>query len=487
MLRLHIIWQHYKELFQGRTLHSRIFSLILAVFIFAGISSPKFALEENKKYDFYGKDGQNFKGAIFVREEKDTYIIRMYFTDQEIRIFKKDLKGEPTLSDTKAPFVNLKPEPGSTLNTISVINLNYSEPVVLADRMENYRLEGSGRNKLSLVAVKKVNEKEFILNIGGQPGHGKLTLYIDNIRDTSGNHLKINSFNYELDTISPELQSQPPNGSRLKNLHKIILKFSKPMKGLAKKSNYFLQGNGLGDLKLKETTIIDPRTIQLDLEGKPGDGKVNLQWKNITDKSGNSPTSSSISYECGSKYPAYYYSWSNSSTNPGGKGKFEKHVISLRSSLSMVSGSYSNFFSNIWSGGARWEYTMDYLFSRIPSLNNNPLAPGSVVEIDYQYFPGEKRTMSGFIPGFGLIWYISFFPQKTGRLALSFSYGFTFLSIKGRTFDGNLNVNHVAVELGYQFLISPIIFGIFLRQNIILDSGGSIFSKCIGIKLGYTF
>lgn len=71
--------------------------------LLAGLSLPcalvaEAALVPGEKYDFFCRDGQNFRNAEFVREEKSGYRIKLPFSNEEKTISRDDLILEPRLA-----------------------------------------------------------------------------------------------------------------------------------------------------------------------------------------------------------------------------------------------------------------------------------------------------------------------------------------------------------------------------------------------------
>lgn len=193
-------------------------------------------------------------------------------------------------ADTTPPRYTASPLPGSAVNLVKEIDLQFSEPVIGADKAGNYGISGTGTEKLSLVSVSNLQENTYRLKFDGALQNGKFILHPRNISDAAGNPLATGMLEYLADITPPEVQKISPRADTpLRELTEIELQFSEPVTGAENTQNYSLSGEGAMALGIASATALPGNKVRLAMRGQPGEGKLTLHWQNITDRAGNLP------------------------------------------------------------------------------------------------------------------------------------------------------------------------------------------------------
>lgn len=106
---------------------------------------------------------------------------------EEVFTYQMDLTG---------PTVVATPTSGSKVDSLTQIDLQYSETVIGADVLNNYSLSGSGIGTLALSSVTEIGVNKYRLTLTGAPGDSQIVLTISNVYDGVGNALSGNTINY---------------------------------------------------------------------------------------------------------------------------------------------------------------------------------------------------------------------------------------------------------------------------------------------------
>ncbi|MCB1201261.1 MAG: hypothetical protein KDK41_11505 [Leptospiraceae bacterium] len=261
--------------------------------IFNLLLMPKLtATEPGQKYDFFCKDGQHFRGAELVTETEDAYIIKLFYSDQEKKIFKSELIKPPQPLDTIPPRFVTTPKSNSTLNSLPTLLIEYSEEVLFADKIENYLLTLPARNSLAIREITRESATGYRLYFSGEAGNGAFAIELQNITDLSGNALVLNKIIFEFDKRSSRITYMPDQDSVINTLANIELTFEKEMQGIDNLQNYVLGGQGAQLLKLKKVEAMTGKTAVLFFDGDVSNGEIKLSLENITDITGNTPENS---------------------------------------------------------------------------------------------------------------------------------------------------------------------------------------------------
>lgn len=209
-------------------------------------------------------------------------------------------------ADTTPPRYKTSLPPGSVVNAIKEIDLEFSEPVVGADRPEKYALSGEGAEKLTIAAVTALQGNVYRVSLSGTLKNGRIVLQLKNISDPAGNPLATGAMEYLADINPPELQKiSPAAGATLRALSEIELQFSEPVTGADNAQNYLLSGEGLGSLSITAAQKMPGNKVRLTLKGKPGEGKLSLRWNNLSDRAQNQPTTQAVDFRLDSHGPVF--------------------------------------------------------------------------------------------------------------------------------------------------------------------------------------
>lgn len=278
----------------------KYFGILLLISLWA---SGLWGLTPGQKYDFFCKDGQHFRGAVFVRETKTSYIIKIYYSDQEKTILKSELVKPPQPLDTVAPDFETDP-PAGLVNNVSVIFVKYSEEMLFAERAQNYKLSGTAKNTLAIQSVTRQPNNTYKLSLNGEAADGLLRLSLAGITDLSGNALRTNSVQYTLDVTAPECLSDLKPDSSIGKLDILTLKCSEAVQGLQKPENYLISGAGKGTLTLEKVIVKDNTVAQIYFTGTLQPGPVQITLQNITDQAGNAAHTKALQFQADPLPPA---------------------------------------------------------------------------------------------------------------------------------------------------------------------------------------
>ncbi len=224
-----------------------------------------------------------------------------------------DAAGNPLRIDTLEYPADITPPrytasllPGSYVNAINEIDLEFSEPVVGAEKRENYAISGEGAEQLLIAAVTPLKEHSYRITFSGVVRNGKIALKLQNIADVAGNPLAAGILEYLTDTTPPELQKiSPAAGATLRELREIELQFSEPVTGADNTQNYLLSGEALGSLRITSATRLPGNRVRLALAGLGGEGRISLRWQGISDRAKNAPARQGVDFRLDSRSPVF--------------------------------------------------------------------------------------------------------------------------------------------------------------------------------------
>ncbi len=200
-------------------------------------------------------------------------------------------------NDLDNPYItDIYPPEGSTLNSLEYIDVTYSEPVLGADILDNYTLNGSGLGSVSINDITKLSDNKYRISLSGSPSDSEVTLTINNITDLNENLLSEEVFTYQMDLTGPSVVATPTNGSKVDSLTQIDIQYSESVMGADILSNYSLSGPGIGTLVLSSITEIGANKYRLTLTGTPGYSQIVLTISNVYDGVGNALTGNTITY-----------------------------------------------------------------------------------------------------------------------------------------------------------------------------------------------
>lgn len=200
-------------------------------------------------------------------------------------------------NDSENPYISdIYPPEGSTLNSLEYIDVTYSEPVLGADVLNNYTLNGSGLGSLSISNITNLSDNKYRISLSGSPSDGEVTLTINNITDLNENLLSEEVFTYQIDLTGPTVLATPTSGSKVDSLTQIDLQYSETVIGADVLNNYSLSGSGIGTLALSSVTEIGVNKYRLTLTGVPGDSQIMLTISNVYDGVGNALSGNTINY-----------------------------------------------------------------------------------------------------------------------------------------------------------------------------------------------
>jgi len=200
-------------------------------------------------------------------------------------------------NDSENPYIiDIYPPEGSTLNSLEYIDVTYSEPVLGADVLDNYTLNGSGLGSLSIRDITNLSDNKYRISLSGSPSDGEVTLTINNITDLNENLLSEEVFTYQMDLTGPTVVATPTSGSKVDSLTQIDLQYSETVIGADVLNNYSLSGSGIGTLALSSVTEIGVNKYRLTLTGAPGDSQIVLTISNVYDGVGNALSGNTINY-----------------------------------------------------------------------------------------------------------------------------------------------------------------------------------------------
>lgn len=199
------------------------------------------------------------------------------------------------IGDTIKPLFTVTPEPGVVLRELKTLEIKFSEPVVGAEKPENYSFVGSAGD-LRVQEIRQTPEGVYQLILGGSLLSGKVYLKITNVTDAAGNELAKNSITYELDGVAPRVVASPQPDMPVAGLTKIELTFSKLINGADDPKNIALEGEGVGDLKIRSIRKLKGQRYLLLLSGAPRDGDLLLRMRGISDAVGNPLQNNTIQF-----------------------------------------------------------------------------------------------------------------------------------------------------------------------------------------------
>jgi len=256
-------------------------------------ASSAFALESGKKYNFRFKDGQHLRNATLLEETKKSYRVKIDYLDEEKIVEKKDLKELPVIAHT----LSAQPASGSQLKGLERIILDFAEPVLGADKIENYLLSGEGKGSLTFAGVKQLTKLRYELLLQGRAANGELAIKLLNITDNVGAALSDDGLVYKLDVILPTWVSTPSENSTLNEFKQLTIQYSETVSLGDRLKNYALSGPGAKHLKLISVKSMGDNTYALRLGGKPTQGKVIISIKNVYDSVGNPLAKNELGFE----------------------------------------------------------------------------------------------------------------------------------------------------------------------------------------------
>ncbi len=91
---------------------------------------------------------------------------------------------------------SVTPADGSKVDTLTQIDIVYSDAVIGADEAGNYILSGSGLGTLAVTAVQAAGTNTYRILLSGTPGDGSIALTIQNVSGTENNALAENTVSY---------------------------------------------------------------------------------------------------------------------------------------------------------------------------------------------------------------------------------------------------------------------------------------------------
>ena len=104
-------------------------------------------------------------------------------------------------TDTTLPNLISNPLNGSTVRSLSTIELIFSEAVAGAELKSNFDISGAGKNTLAIDRIEKLSDSKFRISLTGTPGDGEITFNLSGIQDKVGNLLENSSLNYKGDGL----------------------------------------------------------------------------------------------------------------------------------------------------------------------------------------------------------------------------------------------------------------------------------------------
>jgi hypothetical protein len=208
--------------------------------------------------------------------------------------------------DTTAPLVTATPSMAYVRPQLENITLDFSEPVVGANKVAAYSLSGNGAGNLRIAKVTSVGDRSVALTLTGNPADGKVSLQISGVTDAVGNPLRVSGIEYAFDVTSPEMiYVTPTRVTAVRSMEQIEIEFSEPIAGAYDAQHFTMSGPGSGTLKIKSVEMVSETRCRLMIEGSAADGDINIEFHEIADFAGNVPTQRRITFLADTQRPDF--------------------------------------------------------------------------------------------------------------------------------------------------------------------------------------
>lgn len=205
-------------------------------------------------------------------------------------------EGISFIADTTAPRMDSDPQESQRLNSLTEIQLGFSEPVLGADLPQTYRLHGQGAGSLQITGIEPLAQNQVKIRFSGKPGNGQVELRLEGVTDLAGNSLSTNRLTYESDTTAPVYSVSPASGAVAKEFSGIEVTYSEPVAGANDAGRYALSGEGVGSLRVDRVEKLSDNKYRVMLNGTPQSGDIRFSINNIADLAGNALAEKSIVY-----------------------------------------------------------------------------------------------------------------------------------------------------------------------------------------------
>ncbi len=200
-----------------------------------------------------------------------------------------DVAGNPltqyvgTLTaDVTAPFVvSTVPTAGAIISSLSQYVVDFSEPIdPLSVQTTDLVISGAGSGGLGVTGITIVDQDTVTFLLSGALANGPLTLSLlaGAVTDLTGNPSLADSRTFTVDVNPPRvLSTTPATGSVVLGFPTYVVDFSKPINPASvQTTDLQLSGPGLGTLIVDSFLLLDADTIQFNLTGTLGTGRLNL-------------------------------------------------------------------------------------------------------------------------------------------------------------------------------------------------------------------
>jgi ELWxxDGT repeat protein len=181
----------------------------------------------------------------------------------------RDLAGNPLfgnaltyMMDITQPSTTASPAAGSPINSITQMDITFSEIVTGADNLANYSLSGAGVGTLSISAVVLVSGTTYRLTFSGVPADGPLNVNVANVLDLAGNPLGASAIGFTGDISVPTVSDKWPalSQTNIGTDMSIRVLFSEPILASSLTTSTFLVNNGAGNIA-GTLRIINPTEV----------------------------------------------------------------------------------------------------------------------------------------------------------------------------------------------------------------------------------
>ncbi|MBV6493664.1 MAG: hypothetical protein LDLANPLL_01687 [Turneriella sp.] len=175
------------------------------------------------------------------------------------------------------------PANGSTVGTLTQVDITFSKPVTGAAILGNYTLSGVGAASLSIANASLLSGFTYRLQIAGTVSNGTITISLAGIKDSDGNPPVPSSISFTGNIANPTFTASPIAATTINSLTSITLNFSTSVNGAATSGNYVITNAAGGTLAVSSVTGSGAGPYTINLTGVVGNGAISIAINNVTD------------------------------------------------------------------------------------------------------------------------------------------------------------------------------------------------------------
>jgi hypothetical protein len=176
------------------------------------------------------------------------------------------------------------PESGSTITSLTQIELIFSAPVYGASSIQNYFLSGSGLGELAISEIRDLGNSHYSVLFTGEGVAGDLRMEIANLISDDDIALEDFVIYYTLNIDGPPIPTvtaYPPHNSSLTSISQVELEYNTLLSGVTFLDNYSISGDGAGTLSITGIQDLGNNRYLLSIAGFPKSGELRLNLNNL--------------------------------------------------------------------------------------------------------------------------------------------------------------------------------------------------------------